>query len=48
MRLQAAGVVGIIPWNMSNGFICTKVASAIGAGCTVVIKPAELSAQQTR
>ena len=49
VRLQAAGVVGIIiPWNMSNGFICTKVASAIGAGCTVVIKPAELSAQQTQ
>ncbi|MDO5626486.1 MAG: aldehyde dehydrogenase family protein [Pseudomonadota bacterium] len=49
VRLQAVGVVGIIiPWNASNGFICTKVASALGAGCTVVIKPAELSAQQTQ
>ncbi len=49
VRLQPAGVVGvIIPWNMSNGFICTKLASALGAGCTVVIKPSELSAQQTQ
>ncbi len=49
VRLQAAGVVGIIiPWNMSNGFICTKLASALAAGCTVIIKPSELSAQQTQ
>lgn len=49
VRLQAVGVVGIIiPWNMSNGFICTKIASAIAAGCTVVIKPSEMSAQQTQ
>lgn len=47
--LQPVGVVGIIiPWNMSNGFICTKVASALAAGCTVVIKPSEMSAQQTQ
>ena len=49
VRLQPAGVVGvIIPWNMSNGFICTKLASALAAGCTVVIKPSELSALQTQ
>ena len=49
VRLQGVGVVGvIIPWNASNGFICTKVASAIGAGCTTVIKPSEMSARQTQ
>lgn len=49
INLQPVGVVGvIIPWNMSNGFICTKVASAIAAGCPVVIKASELSAQQTQ
>lgn len=49
VHLQGVGVVGvIIPWNMSNGFICTKVASAIAAGCTLVIKPSELSGQQTQ
>jgi len=49
VQLQPVGVVGIIiPWNMSNGFICTKIATAIAAGCTVVIKPSELSAQQTQ
>ena len=48
VRLQGVGVVGvIIPWNSSNGFICTKLASAIAAGCSVVIKPSELSARQT-
>lgn len=49
LNYQSVGVVGIIiPWNMSNGFVCTKVASAIAAGCTVVIKPSEMSAQQTQ
>lgn len=47
--LQPLGVVGIIiPWNMSNGFIVTKLSTAIAAGCTVVVKPSELSAQQTQ
>jgi len=49
LRLQPVGVVGIIiPWNMSNGFICTKIATAIASGSTVVIKPSEMSAQQTQ
>ena len=49
VRLQGTGVVGvIIPWNSSNGFIATKVSAAIAAGCTCVIKPSELSAQQTQ
>lgn len=47
--LQAVGVVGIvIPWNMSNGFIVTKLSTAIAAGCTAVVKPSELSTQQTQ
>src|SRR4029077_17536028 len=29
-------------------FICLKLASAVAAGCTVVIKPSELSALQAR
>ena len=48
IRLQPVGVVGVItPWNMSNGFICTKLSTAIAAGCTTVVKPSEMSAQQT-
>lgn len=47
--LQPVGVIGIItPWNASNGSICSKVATAISAGCTVVIKPSEMSALQTQ
>jgi len=47
--LQPVGVVGIIiPWNMSNGFIGTKLSTALAAGCTVVVKPSEMSAQQTQ
>ncbi|MFZ7108471.1 aldehyde dehydrogenase family protein [Avibacterium avium] len=49
VRLQPVGVVGvIIPWNASNGFVATKVSAALAAGCTVVIKPSELSARQTQ
>lgn len=49
VHLQPVGVVGIIiPWNMSNGFIVTKLSTAIAAGCTAVVKPSELSTQQTQ
>ncbi|RZJ54364.1 MAG: aldehyde dehydrogenase family protein, partial [Flavobacterium sp.] len=49
VQMEPIGVVGIIiPWNSSNGFICGKLATAIAAGCTVVIKPSEMSAQQTQ
>jgi aldehyde dehydrogenase (NAD+) len=49
VKLQPVGVVGIItPWNASNSSICSKVATAIAAGCTVVIKPSEMSALQTQ
>lgn len=47
--LCPVGVVGIvIPWNASNGFICSKLSTAIAAGCTSVIKPSEMSAMQTQ
>ncbi|MDB5426639.1 MAG: aldehyde dehydrogenase family protein [Phenylobacterium sp.] len=47
--MQPLGVVGIItPWNSSTGFICGKLAMAIAAGCTAVIKPSEMSAIQTQ
>src|SRR6267154_5978329 len=46
--LEPVGVVGIFtPWNSSAGSIAIKVAPAIAAGCTVVIKPSEMSAMQT-
>jgi succinate-semialdehyde dehydrogenase/glutarate-semialdehyde dehydrogenase len=38
---QAVGVVGAItPWNFPNAMITRKIAPALAAGCTVVIKPA--------
>ncbi len=47
--LEPLGVVGIItPWNASYGFICGKLATALAAGSTAVIKPSELSASQTQ
>lgn len=43
------GVAGLItPWNSDAGFICNKLATAMAAGCTAVIKPSEMSAIQTR
>ena len=46
--MEPAGVVGVFtPWNSSAGSIAIKVALAIAAGCTVVIKPSEMSAMQT-
>ncbi len=47
--MQPLGVVGLItPWNSNAGFICTKLAYALAAGCTAVIKPSEMSATQTQ
>jgi aldehyde dehydrogenase (NAD+) len=47
--MQPLGVAGLItPWNSDAGFICGKLAAALAAGCTAVIKPSELSAIQTR
>ena len=46
--MQPAGVVGMItPWNSNAGFIGSKLATALAAGCTAVIKPSEMSALQT-
>ncbi|WP_336997531.1 aldehyde dehydrogenase family protein [Leclercia sp. M50] len=42
-------VAGLItPWNSDAGFICGKLAAALAAGCTAVIKPSEMSALQTQ
>lgn len=39
---EPIGVVGAItPWNFPNAMITRKVAPALAAGCTVVVKPAE-------
>ena len=38
----------ITAWNANTLFICLKLASAVAAGCTVVIKPSGLSALQTK
>ncbi|RFM31031.1 aldehyde dehydrogenase family protein [Chitinophaga silvisoli] len=49
VRMEPLGVVGIItPWNANANFICGKLATAISAGCTAVIKPSEMSALQTQ
>lgn len=41
-------VAAITPWNSNYGFICAKLATAIAAGSTIVIKPSEMSALQTQ
>ncbi len=41
-------VAAITPWNSNAGFICAKLAAAIAAGATIVIKPSEMSAIQTQ
>jgi aldehyde dehydrogenase (NAD+) len=47
--MQPLGVAGLItPWNSDAGFICGKLAAALAAGCTAVIKPSEMSAIQTQ
>jgi aldehyde dehydrogenase (NAD+) len=49
VTLEPVGVAGLITaWNANALFICLKLASAVAAGCTVVLKPSEMSALQTR
>ena len=49
VTLQPMGVVAAIsPWNSNFGSICSKLATALAAGCTVIIKPSEMSAIQTQ
>ncbi|MGH9109765.1 MAG: aldehyde dehydrogenase family protein, partial [Acidimicrobiales bacterium] len=39
---QPVGVIGaIVPWNVPQGISFLKIAPALAAGCTVVLKPAE-------
>src|SRR5580693_2993681 len=49
VTMEPVGVAGLITaWNANALFICLKLASAIAAGCTVVLKPSEFSSLQTR
>jgi aldehyde dehydrogenase (NAD+) len=44
IRREAIGVCGLItPWNFPLNQVASKLAPAIGAGCTVVLKPSEVS-----
>lgn len=41
---EPVGVVGlIVPWNVPLAMAVSKIAPALAAGCTVVLKPAELT-----
>jgi succinate-semialdehyde dehydrogenase / glutarate-semialdehyde dehydrogenase len=41
---EPVGVCGVItPWNFPNAMIARKVAPALAAGCTVVIKPSDFT-----
>ncbi|SPP95916.1 MULTISPECIES: aldehyde dehydrogenase family protein [Bradyrhizobium] len=49
VRMMPIGVAALImPWNNNAGFIGTKLAYALAAGCTAVLKPSEMSAWQTQ
>jgi aldehyde dehydrogenase (NAD+) len=49
VTLEPVGVSGLITaWNANVLFMCLKFASAVAAGCTVVIKPSEMSSLQAR
>lgn len=44
MRKEAIGVCGLIaPWNWPMNQVACKVAPALAAGCTMVLKPSELA-----
>ncbi|MFD9701480.1 aldehyde dehydrogenase family protein [Lentzea sp. NPDC059081] len=49
VEMVPVGVSGLItPWNSNVFFIADKVATALAAGCTTVVKPSEMSATQTQ
>jgi aldehyde dehydrogenase (NAD+) len=49
VEMRPSGVAAAItPWNSNAGFICSKLATAIAAGTSIVIKPSEMSALQTQ
>lgn len=44
IRKESIGVCGLItPWNFPTNQTSTKLASAFAAGCTVILKPSELT-----
>jgi aldehyde dehydrogenase (NAD+) len=44
MRKEPIGVCGFItPWNWPMNQVCCKVAPALAAGCTMVLKPSEIA-----
>jgi aldehyde dehydrogenase (NAD+) len=44
MRKEAIGVCGLItPWNWPMNQVAAKVAPALAAGCTMVLKPSEMA-----
>jgi len=44
LRREPIGVIGMItPWNWPMNQITTKVSAAIAAGCSMVLKPSEIS-----
>ncbi len=49
VQMLPLGVAGLItPWNSNAGFICHKLATALAAGCTTVIKPVSLACYKLR
>ena len=49
VTMEPVGVAGLITaWNANALFMCLKLASAVAAGCTVTIKPSEMSSLQAR
>ncbi len=47
--MKPVGVAGLItPWNSAIFMVCNKLSTALAAGCTVIVKPSELSALQTQ
>lgn len=49
VRMEPVGVAALIaPWNSTTGSVCSKLASALAAGCASVIKPSELSPLQSQ
>jgi aldehyde dehydrogenase (NAD+) len=49
VRMEPVGIAALVaPWNAAAGTICSKLASALAAGCASVIKPSELSGLQAQ
>ena len=49
VSMHPIGVAGhITPWNANIMYFCNKTATALAAGCTVVMKPSEMSGIQTQ